>query len=235
MLAIFKRDFEAFFESSIGYVFIAAFLLIMNIVFYVGNIMILSAGLSRVFETMLFILMFLLPLLTMRLFSEEYKLKTDQLLLTSPVSMWEVVLGKFFASLAIVFIALAGTCIWLIILFLFGNPDSIEILGNYFAMICFTSSLLSIGIMISSLTESLIISAVSSFLTFFCIYMLGFVENFVSLPIVRFIADWLSLFTRYSSFTRGLFSLNDIVYYISTTFMFLFITKCILEKKRLKG
>lgn len=234
MLAIFRRDFEAFFESSIGYVFIAAFLLIMNVVFYVGNIMILSTGLSRVFDTMLFILMFLLPLLTMRLFSEEFKLKTDQLLLTSPVSMWGIVLGKFFASLAIVLIALAGTCIWVIILCLFGNPDGIEMLGNYFAMICFASSLLSIGLMISSLTENLIISAVSSFMTFFCIYMLGFTENFFKSSIIRFIAGWLSLFTRYSSFTRGLFSLNDIVYYLSTTVMFLFITKCILEKKRLK-
>ena len=112
MLAVFKRDLRSYFTSPIGYVFIAVFLIIANLFFYMYNIMSQTSDMTNLFANLLFILSFLLPILTMRLFSEELRQKTDQLLLTAPVSIGKVVVGKYLACLAVFVIAILLTLTW---------------------------------------------------------------------------------------------------------------------------
>ncbi len=232
MLAIFKKDFRGFFTSPIGYTFIAFFLVIMNWSFYFINIQYATSDLSSLFSQMLTVLCFIVPLLTMRLFSEELKLKTDQLLFTSPVGVWSIVLGKFFAAMSVFIIALVCTAPWSIIVTMFGTPQTASIVGNYVAVICATGCFIAIGLFISSLTESQVIAAIGGFAALYSIQILNIVANAINVSWVKTIVGWFSIFTRYSSFTRGIFSLADIVYYLSFAGVFLFLTTRVLEKKR---
>ena len=232
MIAIMKRDLRGFFTSPIGYVFLAIFLLISNYFFYVINIQGGYSILSYVFEQTLFVLLFLIPMITMRLMSEEMKQRTDQMLLTAPVRITDIVMGKYLAALMVFIIGLAGTLIWPLIITMFGDPAIYEIIGNYIAIIFAISTLIAMGLFISSLTESQIIAAIISFVAFLAIYMFGSMASAIDNPIISTILNWLSIFSRYKNIVAGLLPLDDIVYYLSVTVVFLFLTTRVIEKKR---
>jgi len=232
MLAIFKRDLRSYFTSPIGYVFIAVFLVVSNLFFYLINILNMYSDLSNVFSNLLFILMFIIPLLTMRLMSEEMKQKTDQMLLTAPVKIIDIVVGKFLAAMAVFLIALACTLTWPLIVTMFGTPAVYTIIGNYVALIFAISTFIAMGLFISALTESQIISAIVSFCVFLGIYFMSSLGSDLDSPVISSVLNWFSIFSRYSNFTLGIFSLADIVYYISVTVVFLFLTTRVIEKKR---
>ncbi len=232
MIAIFKRDFRAFFTSPIGYVLVGGFLIVMGMYFTIFNLMPAYSELSSMFNLISFILIFMAPILTMRLFSEEYKMKTDQLLLTSPVSVGGIVLGKFFAALCIFAVCLSGTLLYVVVVFVYGSPDVAGIVGNYIAILFSAGSFISIGLFISSLTENQIVSVFSSIGTFLAINILGAQAQSTTHTWLRDLINFFSMFTRYSDFSLGLFSLDNIVYYLSLTAVFLFLTARVLEKKR---
>lgn len=232
MIAIMKRDLRSFFTSPIGYVFLAVFLLVSNYFFYSYNVAGGASSLSYVFASMLLILVFLIPLVTMRLMSEEMKQRTDQMLLTAPVRVFDIVLGKYLAAMLVFVIALAATLTWPLIVTMFGSPAIFDIIGNYVAMFLLIGCLVSIGLFISSLTESQIIAAIFSFVAMLALYMFSTIASAVDNVVVSTVLNWLSVFSRYSSFTAGVFSLADIVYYISVTVVFLFLTARVIEKKR---
>ena len=235
MSAIFKREFRAYFHSMIGYVFIAAFLLITNFFFMMSNLVGQNSVLSGVFGMMLNIILFTVPILTMRLFSEDYKQKTDQLLLTAPVKLGHIVLGKFFAALGVFVMMLAFTLLWVVIVSAFGNPNAAEILGNYIGILLVAGVFISVGMFISSLTENQLIAAVGAYGVFFVLYLL----NIVVLSIGGAFPSWaiglfsfLSVFFRFGTISYGLLAFDDIVYYLSVTALFLFLCYRVLEKKR---
>lgn len=232
MLAIFKRDLKSYFTSPLGYVFIAAFLAVMNVFFYLYNVYPAQSSLATVFNFMVYILIFVTPLLTMRLFSEEFKQKTDQLLLTSPVKISGIVIGKFLAALAIFAIALAVTLVYVVIIAAHGQPNVRELLANYLAIFCVASAFISIGVFISSLTENQLVSAVLTLAVFLVLYLVdtsGFgAEN----AILNNILYSISLFVRYTTISNGVLTLSDIVFYISVAAVFLFATTRVIEKKR---
>lgn len=232
MIAIMKRDLRSFFTSPIGYVVLAAFLLFCNFFFYSTNVQGGASSLSYVFNNMLLILVFLIPLVTMRLMSEEMKQRTDQMLLTAPVRVVDIVVGKYLAAMMVFVIALAGTFTWPLIVTMFGDPAVYEIIGNYVAMTLLISCLVSVGIFISSLTESQIIAAILSFIVMIALFMFSSIASAVDNVVVSAVLNWLSVFSRYSGFTAGVFSLADVVYYISVTVVFLFLTTRVIEKKR---
>ena len=180
----------------------------------------------------LFTALFLIPLVTMRLMSEEMKQRTDQMLLTAPVRVFDIVLGKYLAAMLVFVIALACTLTWPLIVTMFGSPAIFDIIGNYVAMFLLVGCLVSIGLFISSLTESQIIAAIFSFVAMLALYMFSTIASAVDNVVVSTVLNWLSVFSRYSSFTAGVFSLADIVYYISVTVVFLFLTARVIEKKR---
>lgn len=234
MNAIHKRDLQGFFRSPLGYVYIGAFLAIMNLYFFAICVLSSSSDMGSVFSNMLIVFLFLMPILTMRLFSEEYKQGTDLLLLTAPVSVWEIVFGKFLAAVSVLLVALACTLPWIVIVAIFGTPAWASILGCYIAVLCAAAVFVAMGMFLSSLTESQLIAAVLSFALFLGLYvadMLSYSLDSSSLP--GMLLSWLSIFTRYDSFMSGQFSFGNLIYFLSLTGLFLYLTARVLERRRL--
>ena len=234
MNAIRKRDLQGFFRSPLGYVYIGAFLAIMNLYFFAICVLSSSSDMGSVFSNMLIVFLFLMPILTMRLFSEEYKQGTDRLLLTAPVSVLEIVFVKFLAAVSVLLVALACTLPWIVIVAIFGTPAWASILGCYIAVLCAAAVFVAMGMFLSSLTESQLIAAVLSFALFLGLYvadMLSYSLDSSSLP--GMLLSWLSIFTRYDSFMSGQFSFGNLIYFLSLTGLFLYLTARVLERRRL--
>ncbi len=233
MLAIFKRDFRSFFTSPLGYIVCAAFTFITYFLFYLLNIAINPVSdVSALFNLLVAILMLGVPLLTMKLLSDEARLKTDQLLLTSPVSVVEIVVGKYFAAMGVVAIAMIATLGVPLILSMFGEPAVWQIAANYIMLILGIATFVSIGLFVSSLTESQVIAAVLSYVIIFALFLVDFFVGIIYIPIIQDIIGWFSIFSRFSNITNGMLSLADIVYFLSIIVVFLFLTTRVLEKKR---
>ena len=232
MTAIFKREFRSYFTGGIGFVYCAAFALIMNILYYLNNVSYFQSSFLYIFNFMLIAMIFLIPLMTMRIWSEEKKQKTDQLLLTAPVSIFDIVLGKYFASLCLFLCSLALTLIYPLLALMFGTLQVGITVGNYIAIIFAASAYIAISQFMSSLTESQIISAVSSMATLSLFFFLNLVFQRTEIEIISRIASFLSIITRFANFFSGIFSLSDIMYFISLTALFLFFTSRVIEKRR---
>jgi ABC-2 type transport system permease protein len=213
-------------------VFVAAYIIVMNATFYITSIMNSTNGLTTVFNVMLYSLAIIVPILTMRTFSEDYKQKTDQLLLTSPVSPSGIVLGKFFAAFLVFVFGLVLTIIYVIICQAFGTVNMASVVGNYVAILGVAAVYISIGVFISSLTENQLISAIATLAVFALLLILDLCYNLVNTSWIKAVLYWLSIYRRYNTFIMGVFSLADFVYYISVTAVFLFLTVRMLEKKR---
>ncbi len=234
MNAIRKRDLQGFFRSPLGYVYIGAFLAVMNLYFFATCVLSSSSDMSSVFSNMLIVFLFLMPILTMRLFSEDYKQGTDRLLLTAPISVWAIVGGKFLATLGVLLRALLGTVPWLLIILLFGTPAWPAILGCYIAVICAAAIFAAMGMFLSSLTESQLIAAVLSFALFLGLYVVDMLSySMGSDGILGSILSWFSIFTRYDTFMSGQFSLGNLIYFLSLTGLFLYLTARVLERRRM--
>lgn len=234
MNAIRKRDTQGFFRSPLGYVYIGAFLAIMNLYFFATCVLSSSSDVGSVFSNMLIVFLFLMPILTMRLFSEEYKQGTDRLLLTAPVGIWEIVGGKFLAVMTVLLAALLGTLPWLLVIVIFGSPAWATIFGCYIAVLCAAMVFAAMGMFLSSLTESQLIAAVLSFALFLGLYVADMLSySLDSGSILGSVLSWLSIFTRYDTFMSGQFSLGNLVYFLSLTGLFLYFTGRVLERRRL--
>ena len=162
MAAIYKRDLRSYFTSPVGYVFIATFVFVMNLVFYIMNMMTAQNQLTAVFSIMFYALIVLAPVLTMRTFSEEYKQKTDQLLLTSPVKPAGIVLGKFLAAYTVYVISLALLLIQVVIIAAVSTPNGAIIFGNYIALLAVGAVFIAIGCFVSSLTENQLVANIAT-------------------------------------------------------------------------
>ena len=234
MNAIRKRDLQGFFRSPLGYVYIGAFLAVMNLYFFATCVLSSSSDVSSVFSSMLIVFLFLMPILTMRLFSEDYKQGTDRLLLTAPISVWAIVGGKFLAAIGVLLRALLGTVPWLLIILLFGTPSWSAILGCYIAVLCAAAIFAAMGMFLSSLTESQLIAAVLSFALFLGLYVADMLSYSMGTDgLLGSILNWFSIFTRYDTFMSGQFSLGNLIYFLSLTGLFLYLTARVLERRRM--
>ena len=232
MGAIFRREMGAFFTSGIAYVFLAGFALFSGLFFSLNVVGSGISDMSPMFSSMFLIVVFLIPILTMRLLSEEKKNRTDQGLLTAPVSLTSIVLGKYFAALALFIIAESVVFIYSIIIALCGQVVWSTLLGNYFAMLFLGAAFIAIGLFISSLTENQMASAVIGIFVLFMLYLMDSLA--VNIP-VEFIQKALiaaSFYSRYIELTRGVFDLSTIVYFISRAVLFNFFTVRVLDKRR---
>jgi ABC-2 type transport system permease protein len=181
---------------------------------------------------MQFILIFTVPILTMRLFSEEFKQKTDQLLITSPTSIFKIVMGKFLAALGMFTVAMLFTLLYLVIIAAFGQPNVKEVLANYIAIYCVAAAFLSIGLFLSSITENQLISAVLALAVFLGLYLIDYSGVGQTNIIVNNFLYAISMFRRYENISRGVLAIGDLVYYVSVAAIFLFLTTRVIEKKR---
>lgn len=232
MKAIFKREFASFFRSPVGYIFVAITVLVFYGAFYLVNISAETADLSSLFLLAQMIIALIIPLLTMNLISNEYAKKTDQLLLTSPVSVTSIVMGKFLAALAVIAIALAGTLLIPVVLAAVGGFQFWPTVGNYLSTFFFAAAFLSIGIFISSLTESNFISGILTWVVFIALLVIDMLVGSYDTPFVEAVGPWLAFYSRFDNVRIGIFNFSDFLFYISMSGIFLFLTARMLEKKR---
>lgn len=232
MRAILKRELDAYFNTPLGYVFLAVYYLFAGYFFLRYNLYGNSTDMRGLFEMLFTVTLFLIPILTMRLMSEDRRSKTDQLLLMAPVSTLEILLGKFFAAAAVYLAAMAVTLIQALVLSRLAPVEWSVVLGHFLGLFLLGCALIAVGLFISALTENQIIAAIGGFCVGFFLMLLdslaGLIQNSV---LAGFVTD-LSFQTHYQNFTLGLFDLADVVFYLSVTALFVFFTLCVFEKRR---
>ncbi|MBQ4599079.1 MAG: ABC transporter [Clostridia bacterium] len=232
MFAIYKRELRSYFTTAVGYVFLAVIVALSGVAFSLTTLLSYSNDVSTYFTIMLFILMVALPVLTMKLFSEERKLKTEQLLLTSPVSIGGMVAAKFFAAFTVFFGAVLCCSLAYITLFMYSDPQGGIILGNIIAITLVGAAFIAVGMFVSALTENQLAAAIGTFGILLAMLGIGLVNSVIPWYPVRFVLSWFSILSRYSNFTNGFFDFAALFYYISVCFVFLFVTCRIYERRR---
>lgn len=237
MLAILKKEINSFFASPIGYLVIAIFLLLNGLFLWLfkGEFNILDYGfadLSSFFLLAPWILIFLIPAVTMRSFSDEKKQGTLELLLTKPISHLNIVLGKYFGAFILILMALLPTVLYVYTVYQLGNPvgnlDVGSTLGSYFGLLFLIASYTAIGVFASTLSDNQIVAFITSVFLCFLFYI-GFegIADFTSSNLV----DQLGMSSHYKSMSRGVLDTRDIIYFLSITILFLMLTKLNLTKE----
>ncbi len=231
MSAIFKRELRAYFTSPLGYLVLAFFFFFSGLYF---NLLFSNnyAMISVVFSSMLIVVMFLVPILTMRLFSDERRQKTDQALFTAPVRLRSVVLGKFWAAMALFGLGFSATLIFQVVLTFYSDASWLLYLNNLLGIGLLGSSLIAIGIFLSSLTESPALAAILGILVSFLLILADGLASMISVSWLRTFVEQISFSARFNTFTTGVFDVSNVVYFLSITAVFLFLTVRTLEKKR---
>ena len=179
MIAIFKREFKAYFQTPIGYIYMGLFLLLSGVFYFFDNLVSQSSYYTHFLGNILLIYLFAIPLLTMRLFSEEKRQRTDQLLLTSPVSIVGVVLGKFLAAMAVYVGTMLFTIFYAIVIAVYGDLQVMETIGSYIGFMFLGACYISLGIFISAGTENQLTAALVTFFVLMFIWMIDQVSMFV--------------------------------------------------------
>lgn len=234
MLAIYKREVRAYFQSFIGLLFIAVTLFFVSLYFVVYNLFSGYPYLAYPFSSVLFLFLFTVPVLSMRILAEEKRNKTDQLILTAPVSVSGIVMGKFLALLTIFAIPVALFCVYPLILTMYGTPAMAESYLAILGFFLYGMAAIAIGIWISSLTESQVIAAVISFFALFLGFMMDGLCGLIS-ENGNWLTKILRLFdmsTPYQEFMNGVLNLKSVLYFICLTVLMLFLTVQSIQKRR---
>ena len=237
MLAIYKREMRSYFTTSTGYIFLACALLISGFVFSLTTILSETSDTSTYFLVMLFLMMVFLPILTMKTFSEERRTKTEQLLLTAPVSIISIIMGKFFSALTMLLAYMGLSMFNLIPLFTYVAEDSkgpniAMLFGNMIALILVGICFIAIGIFVSSLTENQFAAIVITIGILLSLLLVNIFNGYIGSYAVRMVLDWISIYSRFQSFTYGIFDIGATIYYLSITGIFLFLTTRVFEARR---
>ena len=232
MTAILRRELSAYFLSPIGYIYLTVFYVFSGLFFTLNTLMSQRADITPVFSGMSTIVLFLIPILTMRLLSEDKKNKTDQALLTAPISLVGLVFGKFLAAVMVFLMGISITIVYGIIVNVFTPPNWAIIWGNFIALTLLGMALISIGMLISALTENQVIAAVGGFAVGFLLLLIDALSSFFQNPIIRQVLRELSFSRHFSAFPSGIFNFASIFFFISVTAVFVFLTVRVLEKRR---
>lgn len=233
MLAVYKREFRSYFVTAMGYVFLTIFMVVLGLTFVFNNIANNSADMQSYYSAIspIYLIVFTV-ILTMRLMTEEKRSRTEVLLLTSPVSAGGIVMGKFFAALSVYAIGVVSTILYALFVLAFTSIDLSVVIGGMLGLLLYGALFLSIGIFISSLTDSQVSAAIATFCALFFLYL---AENFISLIPNSTLTDllyWLSFYSKYTQISQGVLSLSHLVYFLSLTSLFCFLTIRVVEKKR---
>lgn len=285
MLAVFKKELLTYFTTSVGYIFMGVFLLISGLLFTMGNIFGMDSDYATFLGGLIAIFLLVVPLLTMKIYSDEKRQKTDQLLMTVPQSTIGIVAGKFLAATAIFLMTLLVTALYPILLSFHTKMDTAQIIGTYIGFFLLGMSFISIGVYISSLTESQAGAAILTFSVLIITWIIDFIGGFMpvspfagvifsliitalasgwmynatknipaaAIPVaagvliiavlyfinqdlfINLIArtlSWFSLTKRFADFPMGILKLNAVIYYLSFSGFFLFLTAQKIEKQR---
>jgi ABC-2 type transport system permease protein len=249
--AIAQRELNAYFSSPIGYVLIGFFALLFGYFFYVPlaffeqqsaqagmnptqamNINQMLIGPALMNTTV--IMLFLFPLITMRTYSEEKRSGTIELLLTSPITDVQIILGKFLGAMLLYAAMLAVTTIHMAILFIFGDPEWKPIATAYLGLLMMGGCFLSLGLFISSLTKNQIVAAMATFAVFLMLWVINWIGTFVG-PTTQSVLAHLSLTDHFDDFAKGIIDTKHVVYYLSFMAFGLFLTAKSVDSERWRG
>ena len=235
MFAVFKRDLFSYFTTPVGYVFMAIFLAVNGGIFSMNTLQLgTESSLSGYFTTMMLLFVILIPILTMKTFSEEKKQKTEQLLMTSPVSIGGMVFGKFLAAYTI----FAGTfllgCFNFVAIDRFASdpPNWASIWGSVIALLLLGMAFVAIGVFVSALTENQFIAILLTAGVMGAFLVIGLYNTHIPFAPLREALSWLSVYSRFGNFNYGILDFAALLYYVSITFVFLFLTVRVFEKRR---
>ena len=237
MLAIYKREMRSYFTTSIGYIFLACALVISAIIFSVSTVFSETSDTSVYFSGEIFVLMIFLPILTMKSFSDEKRTKTEQLLLTSPVSTTQMVLGKFFSSFTMLSIFLVLSLAFILPLNSYvaedaTGPNAALVFGNIIALLLVGMTFIAIGIFVSSLTENQFAAIVITIVILLLFFVINLFNSIIGVYAIRVVLDWLSIYSRYQAFTYGIFDIGALIYYLSIAGVFVFLTVRVFESRK---
>ncbi|MBU8540050.1 ABC transporter permease subunit [Falsiroseomonas tokyonensis] len=238
MVTVFRRELAGYFATPVAYVFIVIFLVMAGaLTFTLGNFFARGqADLQPFFTFVPWLFLFLVPALTMRLWAEERRLGTIELLLTLPLAQWEAVVGKFLAAWAFCAIALALTFPLVITVNLLGNPDNGVILTGYLGCLMVAGAFLAVGAAISALTKNQVIAFVLAVAACFFLTAAGspVVTEFLSqrIPQLADLARAISITERLGGFTRGVISARDVVFFASFMAFFLFANTIAIDQRK---
>lgn len=255
MLAIYRKEMRSYFINPIGYIYLGIFLAFSALLCCYTTIVAATYSTATYFTMMVFALIILIPVLTMRLFAEERKLRTEQLLLTAPVTITGMVLGKFFAALTMYVISVLLSCINFLPLYVIGSAEAAledgskltqigpvtgQIVGGVIAIILLGAALISVGTLISALTENQLSAAVITIGVIAAMILLSMInmltdsngQPVIGSYAVRYVIDWVSVMSRFNAFVNGMFDYAALLYYASLSFVFLFLTVRVYEKRR---
>lgn len=234
MKAVLKRELKAYFTSVIGWIFLAAFFFVFNLYFVANNLIYGTPYLSYSLSNVAFVLVIIIPILAMRSMAEDRRTKTDQLLYTAPVSIPKVIIGKFLALVAIFSIVVGAICLCPLLLSRFGNVPMTESYAAIFGIWLYGCLSIAICVFVSALTESQVIAAVLSFALLFIGFMMQQITGLISSSdnVVTKVLNALCTQTHLENFCNGILDVTGIVYYISGTVLFLFLTCQLVQKHR---
>ena len=230
-LPVFRRELAAYFYSPMAYIIISVFLLITGWFFTSELFLAESSSLRGVFSNIIFIFIFFIPAITMRLVSEERKSGTIELLVTMPISDLEIILGKYFAGLGLIIVAIFFTLPYALTLWVLGGPDTGMLLSGYCGLVLLGAAYASIGVFASTISKNQVVSFIIAFLIIFILYMIGRFLTILPVSVVP-VLQFLSIDYHFENIARGVIDSRDLLYYLSLIVFMLSLSKISLESRK---
>jgi ABC-2 type transport system permease protein len=234
MISIYRKELAAYFDSPFGLVFLGVFMLISGIMFTVYNLLGANGGLAGMFDLLRNFSFILFPTLTMRMFADERRTGADQMLMTSRLRIFDIVLGKFLAAFTVFLAAMASTIIYVAIIIRYGSPSAGALAASYLGFILLGMAMIAVCTFTASFAENQITAAVASFGTLFILVLLAVFTRSLNIPVVTPILRAVAITVRYDEFTRGILSPGPVAYYLAVTCLALLYTVKALELRRLR-
>jgi ABC-2 type transport system permease protein len=231
ILALMQKDLTQYFASPMGYLVLTVYFLVGGFFFWLIAIQSRSASMAPVFQNTVILLLFITPMITMRLWSEEEKSGTSELLCTSPLTLWDIIMAKYLAALAFFGAMLCSTLVYLMVMVAAGNPDLGPVFTNYLGYILAAGAFFSLGLLASTLSENQIVSAVIAYGILLMLWVIGAAGGNIQGPLGDFL-KYISVFEHLDDFFKGVIDLTHVFYFLSIIFMGLFLSVKVLESKR---
>jgi len=237
ILTIITKELKIYLVSPIAYVVTILYLMINSFFFSFTTVNYLESDLRGIFvQQNQFFLLFIIPAITMRLFSEEKRVGTIELLLTQPITEWELVLGKFLSALTLFAMMLAFTLFYPIVITVFGEPELSVIFSGYVGLLLLAGFFIAIGTFASTLTQNQILSFVIAFIIIMTMFVaigpLADLPFFATVPYAKPVFNYLNATPHFNAFVKGVVDTSHIFYFVSFYFLFLFLAKQKIESRR---
>lgn len=233
MLAVFKKELRSYFTSVIGYVFLVLFLALSAIILVTTTLYSMTADVTAFFMIMMFVSAIVLPLLTMKSFSEEKRSKTEQLLLTAPVSIIGIVMGKFLAAYTVFAACMVLDTLYCLVLMNYAVLKIGTLFGCLLAVLLVGLVYIAIGLFVSALTENQLTAAIGTMGIILAFLGIGLVAMVIPASYsVRYVFNFLSIFTRFQAFLSGYIDFASVIYYLSVAAIFVYLTIRIYDRRR---